>query len=43
MALPEVDIGVMASRLALIRPHLDERAWRLLVGAEAKALGRGGI
>jgi len=25
------------------RAHLDERAWRLLLGAEAKVLGRGGI
>jgi len=29
--------------LLLIRAHLDERAWRLLLGAEAKVLGRGGI
>jgi hypothetical protein len=29
--------------LLLIRPYLDERAWRLLLGAEAKVLGRGGI
>lgn len=43
MALPEVDVEVLASRLLLIRPHLDERAWRLLLGAEAKVLGRGGI
>ena len=33
----------MAERLSLIRPHLDQRAWRLLLGAEAKVLGRGGI
>jgi hypothetical protein len=43
MALPEVDAEVMAARLSLIRPHLDERSWRRLLGAEAKALGRGGI
>ena len=43
MSLPEVDVDVLASRLSLIRPHLDERAWRLLLGAEAKVLGRGGI
>ena len=43
MSLPEVDVEVLASRLSLIRPHLDERAWRLLLGAEAKVLGRGGI
>jgi len=43
MSLPEVEPDPMATRLSLIRSHLDERAWRLLLGAEAKALGRGGI
>ena len=43
MTLAGVDSDPMATRLSLIRPHLDERAWRLLLGAEAKALGRGGI
>ena len=43
MTLPAVDSDPVAARLALIRPHLDERAWRLLLGAEAKVLGRGGI
>src|SRR5664280_77977 len=33
----------LAERLSLIRPHLDQRAWRLLLGAEAKVLGRGGV
>jgi hypothetical protein len=33
----------LAARLAEIRPYLDERQWRLLLGAEARALGRGGI
>lgn len=32
----------MAARLAEIRPFLDERAWRLLLGAEARAIGYGG-
>ena len=32
----------LAGRLAEIRPHLDERQWRLLLGAEARAIGRGG-
>ena len=36
-------VDVLAARLLLIRAHLDERAWRLLLGAEAKVLGRGGI
>ena len=33
----------MAARLGEIRPFLDERAWRLLLGAEARAIGRGGM
>jgi hypothetical protein len=32
-----------ASRYALLRPHLDERQRRLLLGVEAHQLGRGGI
>ena len=43
MTLPAVDSDSVAARLSLIRPHLDERAWRLLLGAEAKVRGRGGI
>src|SRR3954463_15348629 len=43
MTLAAVDSDPVAARLSLIRPHLDERAWRLLLGAEAKVLGRGGI
>lgn len=38
MALLDVDTDLMASRLSLIKRHLDERG-----GAEAKASGRGGI
>ena len=33
----------LAEKLAVLRPHLDERQWRLLLGAEAEAIGRGGI
>jgi hypothetical protein len=33
----------LADKLALLRPFLDERQWRLLLGAEAQAVGRGGI
>jgi transposase len=33
----------LAGKLAEIRPHLDERQWRLVLGAEARAIGRGGI
>ncbi len=36
-------VDPLAERLVLIRPHLDELGWRLLLGAEAKVLGRGGI
>ena len=43
MSLPEVDVEAMSARLSLIKEHLDQRAWRLLLGAEAKVLGRGGI
>jgi hypothetical protein len=32
-----------ARRYALMRPHLDERARRLLLGAEAEGLGWGGV
>jgi Rhodopirellula transposase DDE domain len=34
---------VLAAKFAAIFPHLDERQRRLLTGAEARALGRGGI
>jgi hypothetical protein len=33
----------LAEKFAVLRPHLNERQWRLLLGAEAEALGRGGI
>ena len=33
----------VARRYALLRPHLDERQRRLLLGAEAAELGRGGV
>jgi Rhodopirellula transposase DDE domain len=38
-----VDEGALAEKLAVLRPHLNERQWRLLLGAEAVAIGRGGI
>jgi hypothetical protein len=38
-----VDDETLAAKLALLKPHLDERQWRLLLGAEAEAIGRGGI
>src|SRR6201997_4575715 len=36
-------VQVLAAKFAAIFPHLDERQRRLLMGAEARALGRGGI
>lgn len=38
-----VDVTALAAKLATMRPQLDERQWRLLLGAEANAIGRGGI
>jgi len=34
---------VLAAKFTVIFPHLDERQRRLLMGAEARALGHGGI
>ena len=34
---------VLAAKFAAIFPHLDERQRRLLMGAEARALGHGGV
>src|SRR5947207_8134154 len=34
---------VVAAKFQVIFPHLDERQRRLLMGAEARALGHGGI
>ena len=33
----------VARRYAVLRPHLDERQRRLLLGVEAAELGRGGV
>lgn len=35
--------ATLASKLAVIFPHLNERQRRLVLGAEARAIGRGGI
>ncbi|HCU94462.1 MAG TPA: ISAzo13 family transposase [Actinobacteria bacterium] len=43
MAITAQDQDRLTGRLAEIRPHLDERQWRLLLGAEARAIGRGGV
>jgi hypothetical protein len=34
---------VLAAKLAAVLPHLDERQRRLVLGAEARALGHGGV
>jgi len=34
---------MLAAKFEAIFPHLDERQRRLLLGAEARALGHGGI
>src|SRR5215469_9135171 len=39
----ELTQEVLAAKFAVILPHLDERQRRLLLGAEARALGHGGI
>jgi hypothetical protein len=35
-------VAVLAGKFAELRPHLDERAWRLYLGSEARALAEGG-
>jgi Rhodopirellula transposase DDE domain len=37
------DDEILASKLAVLWPHLNERQRRLVAGAEARALGRGGV
>jgi hypothetical protein len=36
-------VEALAAKFAVLLPHLDERQRRLLMGAEARALGHGGI
>ena len=43
MGVMEVTGQMLAAKFETIFPHLDERQRRLLVGAEARALGHGGI
>ena len=44
MALGMADSGeLLAAKFEAVFPHLDERQRRLLMGAEARALGHGGI
>ncbi len=34
---------VLAAKFAVMRKVADERTWRVYLGTEARALGRGGI
>ena len=43
MSAMEVTQEMLAAKFEAIFPHLDERQRRLLMGAEARALGHGGI
>ena len=43
MAVGGADEAVLAEKFAVMRLVLDERQWRVYLGAEAKALGYGGI
>ena len=38
-----VNEEALAEKFAVLRPHLDEKQWRLLLGAEVVAIGRGGV
>jgi len=38
-----MDESVLAEKLAAVLPHLNERQRRVLLGAEARSLGRGGV
>lgn len=43
MSVAEGTRETLAAKFEAIFPHLDERQRRLLMGAEARALGHGGI
>src|SRR6266568_9112394 len=43
MGCVEVSEEALATMSAVLSPHLDERQRRLLAGAQARALGRGGV
>src|SRR5207244_10923045 len=43
MGVMEETRQMLAAKFQAIFPHLDERQRRLLMGAEARALGHGGI
>ena len=43
MAVSGDDVAVLAAKFAVMRKVADERTWRVYLGSEARALGRGGI
>jgi len=43
MAVSEDVLAVLAAKFAVMRQVADERTWRVYLGSEARALGRGGI
>jgi len=43
MAVGDADEAGLAAKFAVMRRVLDERQWRVYLGAEANALGYGGI
>jgi hypothetical protein len=43
MAVSEAAVAGLAAKFAVMRKVADERAWRVYLGSEALALGRGGI
>jgi hypothetical protein len=43
VAVAVADEAALAAKFAVMRPFLDERAWRAYLGTEADALGFGGI
>ena len=43
MALDEDAVAGLAAKFAVMRRVADERTWRVYLGSEARALGRGGI
>ena len=43
MAVSGDAVAVLAAKFAVMRKVADERTWRVYLGSEARALGRGGI
>ncbi len=43
MAIPPETVAALRAKFDTLLPHLDERAQRLTLAAEARSLGHGGI